>query len=56
MATTQSASAKYTLNSKGIPTDLAAYGNGKIPSNALQEVGEHRAQALGAGRRAADPN
>jgi len=40
VATTQSASAKkYTLNSKGIPTDLAAYGNGKIPSNALQEVG-----------------
>jgi LAS superfamily LD-carboxypeptidase LdcB len=38
-AATQSASKKYTLNSKGIPTDLAAYGNGKIPSNALAEVG-----------------
>ena len=37
---TQGASAKkYTLNSKGIPTDLAAYGNGKIPPTALQEVG-----------------
>jgi len=37
---TQSASpTKYTVDSKGIPTDLAAYGNGKIPSNALQEVG-----------------
>jgi len=37
---TQSAPAKtYTLNSQGIPTDLAAYGNGKIPSNALQQVG-----------------
>ena len=37
---TQSASpTKYTVDSKGIPTDLTAYGNGKIPSNALQEVG-----------------
>jgi zinc D-Ala-D-Ala carboxypeptidase len=33
------ASKKYTLNGKGIPTDLAAYGNGKIPKTALQEVG-----------------
>lgn len=32
-------SQKYTLNSKGIPTDLVAYGNGKIPKTALQEVG-----------------
>jgi LAS superfamily LD-carboxypeptidase LdcB len=30
----------YTLNSKGIPTDLAAYGNGKIPSNVLGKVGD----------------
>jgi len=29
----------YKLNSKGIPTDLAAYGNGKIPANALEKVG-----------------
>ena len=29
----------YSLNSKGIPTELAAYGNGKIPSNALAQVG-----------------
>jgi D-alanyl-D-alanine carboxypeptidase len=29
----------YTLNSKGIPTDLAAYGNGKIPASALEQVG-----------------
>ncbi|OJF10233.1 M15 family metallopeptidase [Couchioplanes caeruleus] len=29
----------YTLNSKGIPTELAAYGNGKIPANALGRVG-----------------
>ena len=35
-----SAAAKhYKLNSKGIPTELAAYGNGKIPSNALERVG-----------------
>jgi LAS superfamily LD-carboxypeptidase LdcB len=32
----------YTLNSKGIPTDLAAYGNGKIPSDALEQVGSTR--------------
>jgi D-alanyl-D-alanine carboxypeptidase len=29
----------YTLNSKGIPTELAAYGNGKIPRTALSPVG-----------------
>ena len=29
----------YKLNNKGIPTDLAAYGNGKIPANALEKVG-----------------
>lgn len=28
-----------TLNSDGIPTDLAAYGNGKIPRDALASVG-----------------
>ena len=41
-ATTTSAAASnksYTLNSKGIPTELAAYGNGKIPANALEKVG-----------------
>jgi D-alanyl-D-alanine carboxypeptidase len=32
----------YTLNSKGVPTDLAAYGNGKIPSDALAQVGSTR--------------
>ena len=37
---TQSAAAKVTLNSKGIPTDLAAYGNGKIPKTALHQVGD----------------
>lgn len=40
---TQSAPAAdktYKLNSKGIPTDLAAYGNGKIPANALSKVGD----------------
>lgn len=29
---------KYTLNSKGVPADLAAYGNGKIPAAALEQV------------------
>jgi D-alanyl-D-alanine carboxypeptidase len=29
----------YKVNGKGIPTELAAYGNGKIPSNALEKVG-----------------
>ena len=29
----------YSLNSKGIPSDLAAYGNGKIPASALEKVG-----------------
>jgi len=33
------AAKSYTLNSKGIPTDLAAYGNGKIPADALEKVG-----------------
>jgi zinc D-Ala-D-Ala carboxypeptidase len=32
----------YTLNGKGIPTDLAAYGNGKIPASALEKVGDTR--------------
>ncbi|MEU7902229.1 M15 family metallopeptidase [Actinoplanes sp. NPDC049118] len=30
----------YSLNSKGIPTELAGYGNGKIPANALAKVGD----------------
>lgn len=33
------AAKSYQLNSKGIPTELAAYGNGKIPANALGSVG-----------------
>ncbi len=38
---TQSASGKtYRLNSEGVPTDLAAYGNGKIPAGALAKVGD----------------
>ncbi|RZU52803.1 D-alanyl-D-alanine carboxypeptidase-like protein [Krasilnikovia cinnamomea] len=32
----------YSLNAKGIPTDLAAYGNGKIPASALGQVGDTR--------------
>jgi zinc D-Ala-D-Ala carboxypeptidase len=30
----------FTLNSKGIPNDLAAYGNGKVPASALEQVGD----------------
>ena len=29
----------YSLNGKGVPTDLAAYGNGRIPAGALERVG-----------------
>jgi len=29
----------YTLNALGVPKDLAAYGNGKIPATALAPVG-----------------
>ena len=32
----------YKLNSKGVPEDLVAYGNGKIPENALAPVGDTR--------------
>ncbi|WP_436522379.1 M15 family metallopeptidase [Actinoplanes sp. HUAS TT8] len=32
----------YKLNSKGIPEDLAAYGNGRIPASALEQVGDTR--------------
>ena len=28
------------LNSAGIPTDLAAYGNGKVPASALSSIGQ----------------
>jgi zinc D-Ala-D-Ala carboxypeptidase len=31
--------ATYKLNSDGVPTDLAAYGNGRIPATALERVG-----------------
>jgi len=46
------APAAYTLNSRGIPTELAAYGNGKIPDGALQQVGDtgHRLWAPAAER------
>ena len=32
--------ATYQLNSNGVPTDLAAYGNGRIPATALARVGD----------------
>ncbi|GAA3349074.1 hypothetical protein GCM10020358_69890 [Amorphoplanes nipponensis] len=44
MGTQSSAGAakSYSLNSKGIPTELAAYGNGRIPATALAQVGDTR--------------
>ena len=36
---TPAAAKSYSLNSKGIPTELVGYGNGKIPANALEKVG-----------------
>jgi D-alanyl-D-alanine carboxypeptidase len=39
-ATSSSVARTYELNSKGIPVDLAAYGNGKIPAGALEQVGD----------------
>ncbi|WP_433377010.1 M15 family metallopeptidase [Actinoplanes sp. CA-142083] len=37
----------YSLNGKGIPTDLEAYGNGKIPASALEQVGTTRHKLWG---------
>ncbi|MFI5896391.1 D-alanyl-D-alanine carboxypeptidase family protein [Actinoplanes sp. NPDC051513] len=37
----------YSLNGKGIPTDLEAYGNGKIPASALEQVGNTRHKLWG---------
>jgi D-alanyl-D-alanine carboxypeptidase len=37
--TVSAAGRNYTLTSKGIPTELAQYGNGKIPRSALSAVG-----------------
>lgn len=42
VATAPTANKSFTLNSKGIPTDLAAYGNGRIPASALEPVGNTR--------------
>ncbi|MBB4739616.1 LAS superfamily LD-carboxypeptidase LdcB [Actinoplanes octamycinicus] len=39
---TPAADKAYKLNGKGIPEDLAAYGNGKIPADALEQVGGTR--------------
>ncbi|UQU63330.1 M15 family metallopeptidase [Couchioplanes caeruleus] len=38
-ASTAAADKTYKLNGKGIPVELAAYGNGKIPASALEKVG-----------------
>ena len=40
--TVTAAGRNYTLNSKGIPTELVQYGNGKIPPGALEQVGDTR--------------
>ncbi|WP_250036255.1 M15 family metallopeptidase [Paractinoplanes maris] len=42
VAQTSTGNKSYSLNSKGIPTDLAAYGNGRIPASALEQVGSTR--------------
>ncbi|MFF5292642.1 M15 family metallopeptidase [Paractinoplanes globisporus] len=47
-AVSQSSSSRtYSLNSNGIPTDLAAYGNGKVPASALEQVGTTRHKLWG---------
>jgi zinc D-Ala-D-Ala carboxypeptidase len=40
--TVTAAGRNYTLNDKGIPIELAQYGNGKIPQSALEQVGNTR--------------
>jgi LAS superfamily LD-carboxypeptidase LdcB len=37
--TTAASDKTYQLNSKGVPVELAAYGNGKVPPTALGQVG-----------------
>jgi LAS superfamily LD-carboxypeptidase LdcB len=32
----------YSLNGKGIPTELVGYGNGQVPASALEQVGTTR--------------
>jgi D-alanyl-D-alanine carboxypeptidase len=39
---TAGAQKTYQLNGKGVPVELAQYGNGKIPANALEQVGGTR--------------
>jgi LAS superfamily LD-carboxypeptidase LdcB len=42
VAAVPTANKTYKLNAKGIPEDLAAYGNGRIPADALEKVGNTR--------------
>ena len=44
---TSTSNRTYSVNSKGIPTDLEAYGNGKIPAGALEQVGGTRHKLWG---------
>lgn len=52
VASAGTAGRSFTLNSKGVPKDLAGYGNGKIPSEALGQVAgtRHRLWAPAAER------
>ncbi|PYF97815.1 D-alanyl-D-alanine carboxypeptidase [Georgenia satyanarayanai] len=40
VASTSTGGVSFELNSDGVPVDLAAYGNGRIPRDALEPVGE----------------
>jgi LAS superfamily LD-carboxypeptidase LdcB len=42
VAAVPTANKTYKVNAKGIPEDLAAYGNGRIPADALEKVGNTR--------------
>jgi len=40
--TVNAAGRSYRVNGKGIPTELVQYGNGRIPREALEQVGDTR--------------
>jgi zinc D-Ala-D-Ala carboxypeptidase len=44
---TPAAGRGYAVNGNGIPTDLEAYGNGRIPASALEQVGATRHKLWG---------
>ena len=51
----RAAGAAARLNGDGVPAELAAYGNGKIPASALAGGRRHGAPAVGARRAVARP-